>query len=51
MQIYMGINIIYGFDRWKMLMARYMARNNRSSQEYKGHDKKSMGQRFIISKK
>lgn len=48
MQIYMKNNLIYDFDRKKMFKARYIAKNNRLSQKYRGYDKKNMGLKSII---
>lgn len=41
----MKSNLIYKFDRQKTLKARYMIRNNKSSQEHKRHDKRYIDQR------
>lgn len=42
----MGDNLIYDFDKQMTFKTRYMAKNSRSSQEYK-HDDKSMGYRNL----
>lgn len=39
----MKSNFIYGFDRQRVFRARYIAGNNRSSQEYKKYDEINMG--------
>lgn len=39
----MKSNFIYGFDRERVFKTRYIAGNNRSSQEYKKYDEMNMG--------
>lgn len=40
----MKSNLIYNFDRQRTFRAGYIARNSRSSREYKEHDEKSISQ-------
>lgn len=44
----MRSNFIYGFDRQRMFKARYMAGNNKLSQEHKRYNKKNMGQESLL---
>lgn len=42
-QVLIKNNFIYGFDRQRVFRARYIAGNNRLSQEHKEYDEMNMG--------
>lgn len=51
MRIYIGSNLVYGFNKRRTFRPGYMARNTRSSQEHRGHDENSMGKGDSLSAK
>ena len=48
MQIYIGSSLIYDFNRQRTFRVKYIARNSRTNQKHRRHDKRSMSQENLL---
>lgn len=51
MRVYIKSNYRYFFDKEKIFRARYIAKNKKSSQEYRENHMKNIEQRDLLLKK